>query len=76
MQPTDLELYTTAELVEELLRRKTFLGVVVHSEEEFKSDSWEGQRIFKVHYNSNLDAGQACRLLAAITDYMDRNHCN
>jgi hypothetical protein len=72
MQPTDLELYTTRELVNELMRRKTFLGIVVHSEEELKSKTWTGERIFKVHYNSNLDADQACRLLDAVVDYMDR----
>jgi hypothetical protein len=74
MQPSDLELYTTKELVNELMRRKTFLGIVVHSEEELKSKAWTGERIFKVHYNSNLDAEQACRLLDAVSDYMDRRN--
>jgi hypothetical protein len=74
MQPSDLELYTTRELVNELMRRKTFLGIVVHSEEELKSKTWTGERIFKVHYNSNLDADQACRLLDAVVDYMDRRN--
>jgi hypothetical protein len=75
MQPSDLELCTTRELVEELMRRKTFLGIVVHSEQELKSESWDGERVFKVHYNANLDAAQACRLLNAICEYMDRNAC-
>jgi hypothetical protein len=74
MQPSDLELFTTRELVNELMRRKTFLGIVVHSEQELKSESWTGERIFKVHYNSNLDAEQACRLLDAVADYMDRRN--
>jgi hypothetical protein len=75
MQSSDLELYTTKDLVDELMRRKTFLGVVVHSEEELKEKSWTGERVFKVHFNSNLDSEQACRLLDAITDYMDQNNC-
>ncbi len=74
MHPADLELFTTKELVGELMRRKTFLGVVVHSEQELKDKAWTGERVFKVHYNSNLDSEQACRLLDAITDYMERNN--
>src|SRR5436190_1642321 len=35
-----LELYTTRELIEELMRRTTFLGVVVHSEEELRNGAW------------------------------------
>jgi hypothetical protein len=72
MEPSDLELYTTRELVNELMRRKTFLGIVVHSEDELKSNAWTGEKIFKVHYNSNLDAEQACRLLDTVAAYMSR----
>lgn len=75
MHPSDLELFTTKELIDELMRRKTFLGIVVHSEEELKDKSWSGERVFKVHFNSNLDSEQACRLLDAITDYMDHHDC-
>jgi len=75
MQPTDLELVSTKELLDELLRRKTFLGVVVHSEQELKGKEWGGERIFKVHFNANMDVGQACRLLETVADYMDRHHC-
>jgi hypothetical protein len=71
MEPTPLELYTTRELVEELMRRRTFLGVVVHSEQELKGE-WQGERTFQVHFNSNLDAGQACRLLDTVAQYMER----
>ena len=72
MTPSDLELFTTRELLDELLRRKTFLGVVIHSEEELKHDTWTGDRIFKVHFNSNLNVDQACRLLDVIVDRMER----
>ena len=71
MQPTALELYTTRELVDELLRRKTFLGVIVHSEEELKR-AWQGERMFKVRFNDNLNAGEACRLLGRVAEYMER----
>jgi hypothetical protein len=72
MGPSDLELYTTKELIDELMRRRTFLGVVVHSEEELKQ-AWTGERVFKVHFNDNIDAGQALRLLEAVASRLDRD---
>jgi hypothetical protein len=72
MQAADLELFSTEELIAELMRRQTFLGVVVQSVDEHKEPQWSGQGAFKVHYNSNLDAEQACRLLEAVTESMDR----
>ncbi|HVS34747.1 MAG TPA: hypothetical protein VMS17_04140 [Gemmataceae bacterium] len=71
MQPSALELCTTRELVEELVRRKTFLGVIVHSEEELKEE-WQGERMFKVRFNENLNAGEACRLLGRVAEYMEQ----
>ncbi|HEY1859788.1 MAG TPA: hypothetical protein VGG61_05520 [Gemmataceae bacterium] len=72
MQAGDLEIYATEELIAELMRRRTFLGVVVQSVDEHKDPEWSGKGAFKVHYNSNLDAEQACRLLEAVTESMDR----
>ncbi len=71
MQPTALELATTRQLLDELMRRKTFLGVVVHSEEEHKGP-WRGERMFKVRYTENLSGGEACRLLERIAEYMEK----
>jgi hypothetical protein len=67
----ELAFFTSQELIDELMRRNTFLGVVVHSEEEVKSDRWSGERYFKVHFNGNLDAPQACRLLGTVSEYME-----
>jgi hypothetical protein len=75
MHDFPLELHSTTELIEELLRRKTFLGVIVHSEQELKGQ-WKGERTFKVHYNSNLNAGQTCRLLDAVTQYLEQHGYN
>ena len=72
MEPSALELFTTRELVDELMRRRTFLGVVIHSEEELKGE-WEGERTFQVHFNDNLSSGQATRLLEAIAEYMEEH---
>jgi hypothetical protein len=70
MDPNDLALFTTAELLDELMRRKTFLGVVVHSEQELKAATWEGTRMFRVRFNDNLSAGEAQRLLDVVADHM------
>jgi hypothetical protein len=71
MQPSELELFTTQELVEELMRRQTFYGVVVHSAENEKRADWGEERMFKVHFNQNLDSARASRLLTAVAEYMD-----
>jgi hypothetical protein len=62
----DLELFSTRELIAELMRRRTFLGVVVHSEQELKERSWNDERVFKVHFNGNLDSFEAGRLLESV----------
>ena len=71
MEPSGLELYTAKELIDELMRRKTFLGVVVHSEADYKNRQWNGERIFRVHFNENLDPGQAFRLLDTVAGRLD-----
>ncbi len=72
MLPAELAFATTTELVEELLRRKTFLGVVVHAESEHRDAAWKGDKVFKVRFNSNLDTEQAGRLLEVIAAHLDR----
>lgn len=74
MQSSDLDFYTTQELVDALMRRKTFLGIVIHSEQELKGHDWHGERMFKVHFNANLDTAQAGRLLDSIADQIDRQN--
>ncbi len=75
MDKSDLELFSTQELINELMRRKTFLGIVVHSQREFKENKWDGERTFKVHFNGNLKTAQATRLLETIAEYLDCHHC-
>ena len=74
MQPADLELYSTQELIHELVRRQTFLGVIIQSEEECKDRNWGPERVFQVHYNSNLTALEASRLLDVVAEYIDLHH--
>jgi hypothetical protein len=71
---TELTFCTTKELIAELMSRKTFLGVVVHSEQDFRGSGWGDERMFQVSYNSNLDSVQAARLLDTVAEYMDL-HC-
>jgi hypothetical protein len=70
MHPSDLEFFTCQELVNELMRRPSFLGVVVHSAQDAKGKGWTGQPTFQVRFNSNLSLNEACRLLTAVTDRM------
>ncbi len=72
MNQDELALFTSQELIDELMRRKTFLGIVVHSEQEAKTDTWPEERLFKVRFNANLDTEQAGRLLAVVAAHMDR----
>jgi len=72
VEPSDIELYTTQDLIAELMRRKTFLGIVVHSEEELKAESWTGERLFKVHYNTNLAVAEVGHLLDVVAQHVER----
>jgi len=74
MESSGLEFYTTRELIAELMCRQTFLGVVVHSEKEFKDNNWGTERVFKVHFNSNLQAPQAGRLLDAVGNHICQHY--
>ena len=69
MQSTELAFCTCEELIQELMRRKTFFGCVVHSTQDHKHEAWE-ERMFRVHYNENLDSGRAGRLLDRVAEYI------
>jgi len=63
MVDRELELFPTEELIEELLSRSTFQGVIVHSRNEAKSRDWSDERVFSVRYNENLGRREVGRLL-------------
>ena len=71
MDSSELAFYSTDELINELMHRRTFLGVVVHSPQEMKNSEWGEERCFKVHFNGNLGPGKASRLLDRVASYMD-----
>jgi hypothetical protein len=70
MDPADFELFSTGELIEELLRRTTFQGVIVYAHDGAKSRHWQGERIFSVRHNANLDVEEAGRLLDVVSQYI------
>jgi len=67
---SELTFASTQELVDELLRRNTFLGVVIQSEKEYRGENWGEERVFRVHFNSNLDGEETGRLLDAVAERM------
>ena len=71
MQPSDLAFYTTQELIAELMGRQTFFGVVVHTAEEHRTEKWGDERMFKVHFNQNLNSTTASRLLDTVAGHID-----
>ncbi len=75
MEAGELAFFSTEELVNELVRRTTFLGVVVHAEKEWKGDDWGDERTFKVQFNSNLDTAETSRLLGRVAEYLNLNCC-
>lgn len=70
MNPADLELFSTDDLVNEILRRATFQGVIVHSRDEAKRRDWSGERIFRVRHNANLDIEEVGRLLDVVGQHI------
>jgi len=70
MQSSDLAFFTTRELVAELMKRKTFLGVVIHAEQELKQPDWQGEKVFQIHFNNNLKPGEASRLLDVVAEHI------
>ena len=66
-QPGELWLFSTEELIEELMKRSTFQGVIVHARDEAKSRHWTGERVFRVRINPNLGTEEASRLLDVVS---------
>ena len=72
MKPGDLELFSTEELIDELLRRTTFQGVIIHARGGAKSRHWSGERVFRVRFNANLQLEEASRLLDVVSQHISK----
>jgi hypothetical protein len=70
MKPGDLELFSTEELIDELMRRTTFQGVIVHARDGAKDRHWSGERVFRVRLNANLEPDEAGRLLDVVSQHI------
>ena len=70
MHDSELAFVSTQELVDELLRRQSFCGVIVQAADDNRETTWPEERIFKVQFNNNLDTEQAGRLLDVVAEYM------
>lgn len=66
-QPGELEFFSTEELIDELMKRTTFQGVIVHARDGAKSRHWSGERVFRVRINQNLAPEEAGRLLDVVS---------
>ncbi|WP_165225848.1 hypothetical protein [Aquisphaera insulae] len=70
MNPGDLDFFSTRDLIDELLRRTTFQGVIIHAKQEVRTPSWQGERVFSVRHSANLDAGEAGRLMDVVRPHL------
>ncbi len=70
MNTGELELFSSQELIHELLRRTTFQGVIIHALDGAKDPDWVGERLFAVHHNASLDTEEAGRLLEVVSQYI------
>ncbi len=72
MKPGELELFSSEELINELMRRTTFQGVIVHARDGAKSRHWNGERVFRVRINENLNREETSRLLEVVSQHIGR----
>jgi hypothetical protein len=72
MKPGELELFSSEELIDELMRRTTFQGVIVHARDEAKSRYWDGERVFRVRINENFNREETGRLLEVVSQHIGR----
>jgi hypothetical protein len=70
MNDGQLELFSTQDLINEILRRTTFQGVIIHAVDGAKNRHWTGERVFAVRHNSNFDTEEAGRLLNVVSQYI------
>jgi len=52
------------------VRRTTFQGVIVHSNEEARGSDWSGERISRVLFNANLSTEEVGRLLDVVSQHL------
>jgi len=59
---SELSFFTNQQLIEELLRRTTFVGAVLFSKDPIKNGDWGDERTMTIQFNDNLSPDEAIRL--------------
>lgn len=59
----DLELYSSQELIKEIMNRHTFQGIIIHTECDCKEQRWDGKRNFSLRWNDNLEREEVSAIL-------------
>lgn len=67
MNDRELELYSTEELVREILGRASFRGVVVHMCDDVGNRPEPDEMTFNVRFNRNFEADEIGRLLDVVS---------
>ena len=70
MSTEDLEWFATEDLINELMRRATFQGVVIHAQHGVKQHQWEGERVFVARHNASLGTEAVGRLLEVVSQHI------
>lgn len=71
MMPEELDLFSTQELIDEIVKRSTFQGIIIHAVDDAKSREWEGERVFRLRFNNNnLGSDEAGRLLDVVSRHI------
>ena len=63
----ELEFYATEELLEEVLRRSSFQGVVVHCRDAAGNHAEPEEQTFSVRFNHNFETEDVSRLLEVVS---------
>lgn len=71
-----LELYTTKEMIEEIINRTTFQGIMILSENDCKDPKWCGKKTFGVHWNNNLTNKEVVDILESTAFSLRENNEN
>lgn len=72
MEPeTELELYSTEELIAELLSRTTFQGLILRRTGDFRGEWQDGPNHFQMSFN-NLEREEALRLMVVFPETIQR----
>lgn len=66
----ELELYSTDELVQELLHRATFQGIIFHSHDEFRGKNWDN-KTFRLFW-ANVEFAEIKLLVETLREYLEK----